>query len=335
MQTIINISQTILVFFIAMRRFTVIMLVIAAVITSCGQSPEKEVKLFDCDYVTTPEDSLLVTEIIGSLRSEIAAKDSAVTMAELMVSAGRSLLGKEYVAGTLDGWDKEILTIYINKTDCILFVEACTNLARAAVNPAIPENDFLSYAANVRQTRYRDGKTERYSDRVHYTTEWLRQAQSNGILEIKTKEFGGEVYDHPIGFMTQNSTYYRQLAEADSEPNAGKDLAIIRKVENTLNETPQYYIKDVDIKKAEPFIQTGDIIGYMSATPGLDIAHVAMAYVTDPDGNVVYGPHDENATVGFMHASMAEMQVVIDRQTISDYAINRKSITGICVARVK
>ena len=335
MQTITNISNSIRNYFIVMRHFSAILLAIAAVITSCGQSPEKEVKLFDCDYITTPEDSVLVTEIIGSLRNEIAAKDSAYTMPELMVSAGRSLLGKEYVAGTLDGGDKEILTIYINKTDCILFVEACTNLARAAVNPSIPENDFLSYAANVLQTRYRDGKTEHYSDRVHYTTEWIRQAQANGILEDKTLEFGGEVYDHPIGFMTKNSKYYRQLAEADSDPNAAKDIFAIKAVEAKLNEIPQYYIKDTDIKKAEPFIQTGDIIGYMSVTEGLDIAHVALAYVTDPDGAVIYGPHDSNATVGFMHASMAEMQVVIDHQTISDYACSRKSITGICVARVK
>ncbi len=318
-----------------MRHFSALLIILAAVLSSCGQSSKKEVKLFDCDYVTTPADSVLATEIIGALRNEIVAKDSVFTTPELMVSAGRSLLGKEYVAGTLDSFDKEVLAIYLNKTDCILFVEACTNLARAAVNPSIPENDFYSYAANLRQTRYRDGKTDNYSDRVHYTTEWIRQAQANGILEDKTKEFGGEVFDHPIGFMSNNSSYYRQLAEADTDPDAARDLQVIRSVENRLNQTPQYYIKDVDIKKAEPFIQTGDIIGFMAATEGLDIAHVVLAYVTDPDGVVVYGPHDKNVTVGFMHASMAEMQVIIDHQSIYDYANSRKSITGICVARVK
>ena len=318
---------------IVMRRLSAILLLAAAFITSCGQSTKKETRLFDCDYVTTPGDSVLATEIINVLKNEAAVKE--VSTPELMVIAGRSLLGKEYVAGTLDGGEKEILTLYLNNTDCILFVEACTNLARAAVNPKFPENNFLSYAADVLQTRYRDGKTEHYSDRIHYTTEWIRQAQANGILEDKTLEFGGEVYDHPINFMSNNIAYYKQIQNAATNEEAAADLARIKEIENTLNQTPQYYIKDVNIVKAEPFIQTGDIIGYMAATEGLDIAHVAMAYVTDPDGNVVYGPHDSNAKVGFMHASMAEMQVVIDHQSISDYAKGRKSITGICVARVK
>lgn len=316
-----------------MKHLSVIILLAAALATSCGQTTKKETKLLECDYVTTPADSLLASEIVGNLARYYADRDAST--AELMAVAGRSLLGKEYVAGTLDVGDKEVLCLFLNKTDCILFVEACTALARAAKDPAYPDNAFFSYASAVFQTRYRDGKVERYSDRIHYTTEWVRQAQANGILEDKTLEFGGEVFDHPIGFMSDNPQYYKQIAGAAHDPEAAKDLEAIKEVENTLNRTPQYYIKDVNIKKAEPFIQTGDIIGYMSTTEGLDIAHVAMAYVTDSDGNVVYGPHEGDVKVGFMHASMGEMQVVIDHQSIADYACGRKSISGICVARVK
>lgn len=316
-----------------MIRLSFIALLAATIFSGCGQNSKKEVKLFECDYVTTAADSALANDIVLSLRSEASARE--VSTPELMALAGRSLLGKEYVAGTLDASDTEKLTLYLNKTDCILFVETCTALARAAVNPAYPDNAFYSFAADVLQTRYRDGKTEHYSDRIHYTTEWIRQAQANGILEDKTKEFGGEVFDHPIGFMSNNIAYYKQLANAAEDTVAANNLAAIKNVENTLNQTPQYYIKDTDIKKAEPFIQTGDIIGFMAVTEGLDIAHVAMAYVTDNDGNVVYGPHDADAKVGFMHASMAEMQVIIDHQSIADYATGRKSICGICVARVK
>lgn len=316
-----------------MRRLSAILILAAIFFSSCGQNTKKETRLFDCDYLTTPEDSVLATDIINTLRSEIG--NGKTDTPELMALAGRNLLGKEYVAGTLDGSENEVLTLFLNKTDCILFVEACTNLARAAKNPVYPENNFLSFAANTLQTRYRDGKSSHYSDRIHYTTEWIRQGQANGILEDKTQEFGGQVFDHPIGFMSNNIAYYRQIANADNDTVAASDLAVIKKIEDKLNETPQYYIKDVDIVKAEPFIQTGDIIGYMAATEGLDIAHVVMAYVTDADGKVVYGPHGAGVTVGFMHASMAEMQVVIDKQSISDYAKGRKSITGICIARVK
>ena len=316
----------------SMKRLAFIFLFAAMVIVSCGQNKKPQEKSFDGDYVTTPEDSVLATEVINSLKQEYLA--SGASMSELAILAGRRLLGNEYVAGTLDGSDTERLTLYLLKTDCILFAETCANLARAAVNPTYPDNAFYSFADAVRQTRYRNGVVKNYSDRIHYTTEWIRQAQSNGILEDKTKEFGGVVYDHPISFMSNNIGYYKQISKAAIDSVAAKDLAVIKSVEGKLNQTPQYYIKDVDIVKAEENIQTGDIIGFMSSTEGLDIAHVVLACVTDADGNFVYGPHGKDVKVGFMHASMASMKVIIDRQSIADYATSRKSITGICVARL-
>ena len=309
------------------------MLLAATVFASCGQTKVEKTRLFAEDYITTPEDSALVDEIVLTLRREAACREA--TTPELMIMAGNRLLGNEYVAGTLDGGTKEDLTLYLLKTDCILFVEACTNLARAAINPEYPDNPFYSYAACVLQTRYRNGKADRYSDRIHYTTEWLRNAQAKGILEIKTEEFGGKVYDHPVGFMSNNINYYRQIANAATDTAAAKDLSVIKKVENTINQEPQYYIPDSEIEKAEQYIQTGDIIGYMSSTEGLDIAHVALACVTDADGAIVFGPHEGKVKVGFIHASMAQMKVIIDPQSIAEYAKARKYITGICVARVK
>lgn len=315
-----------------MNRLSAIVLFLAVFVASaCGQGKEFGVESFDCEYVTTPADSALATELVATLQSELKGRD--ITTAELMIHAGQTLLGNEYVAGTLDGADQEKLTLYLLKTDCILFVETCFNLARAAKGPEYPNNLFHSFASNVRQTRYRDGRIARYSDRVHYTTEWIRQGEKNGIVEDKSKAFGGVVYDHPIFFMSRNKQYYRQLKGAPEDTVAAKDLAAIEQVEAALNQEPQYYIPDVDIVKAEKFIQSGDIIGYMSATDGLDIAHVVLAYVTDKDGNVVYGQHGSDARVGFMHASMAAMKVIVDPKTISDYATSRKSITGIKVVR--
>lgn len=297
----------------------------------CCQTSQKA--SFNCEYITTPEDSTLAANIVASLREEYLA--SNLSTPELIVSAGHKLLGNEYVGGTLDQNLKETLTLYLLKTDCILFVETCTALARAAKEPAFPDNYFYSFASNIRQTRYRDGVTDNYSDRIHYTTEWIRQAQKNGIAEDITLAAGGEVWDHPIHFMSSHSSSYKQIADAAKDSVAAANLAKIREVEKTLNQEPQYYIPDVRIPECEKNIQTGDIIGYMSATEGLDIAHVVLAYVTDKDGSVVYGPHSADARVGFMHASMGAMKVIIDPKTIADYAQGRKGITGINVTRVK
>ena len=65
-----------------------------------------------------------------------ACEDASVTernlsVSELMVIAAKEMLGTPYVAGTLEEDPlKEQLRIYLTKTDCILFVETCLNLAR-------------------------------------------------------------------------------------------------------------------------------------------------------------------------------------------------------------
>lgn len=312
-----------------------ILLAAMAAITAacCAQTPSHKAESLDFKYITTAEDSTLAVSIIDSLRATYDASGRSATTPELMIKAGLRLLGNDYVASTLEEGDREDLRLYLYRTDCILFVETCTNLALAAKFPSY-ENSFYSFADNVRQTRYRNGHFENYSDRIHYTTEWIRQAESRGILEDKTREFGGKLHDHPFHFMSSHSGSYKHLKNADTDSLAALNLETIAKVEERLSEEPQYIIADTDIKKAEPFIQSGDIIGYMTDTDGLDIGHVVLACVTDKDGNIVFGPHGDDVKVGFMHASMKAMKVIIDPQSISDYACSSKSIPGIKVVRV-
>lgn len=296
----------------------------------CCQTSQKA--SFNCEYITTPEDSALAVSIVSSLREEFLAE--GLSTPELMIRAAQKLLGNKYVSGTLDQNSKETLTLYLLKTDCILFVETCTALARAAKNPEYTDNYFYSFAENVRQTRYRCGVTDSYSDRIHYTTEWIRQAQKNGIARDITSASGGQIYDHPIFFMSKHSGSYKQIADAPEDAAAARDLAKIIEAENTLNQEPLYYIPDSKIPNSEQYIQTGDIISYISTTEGLDISHVALAYVTDAAGKVIYGPHGKDAKVGFMHASLGAKKVIIDPKTIADYALGRKGIAGIGIARV-
>lgn len=267
------------------------------------------------EVVTTPKDIAFAESIMDEQAAYLRANPGATTP-ELMVLAARRMLGQPYVAGTLDKEDPEMLRIYLTQTDCILFVETIFNLAETVKDGAV---DFDSFAAHVRQTRYRGGVVDGYGSRIHYTTEWIRQGEARGIMEDLSARFG-EVYDHPIFFMSAHPGYYRQLKDAATDPVAAKDLEIISGVEKALSAEPQYYIPQEKIKAMEGNIRTGDIIGFMSGTPGLDIAHVVMAYVHD-------------GVVGFIHASMGKMEVIVDPKSIADYALSSKSITGIKVIR--
>ena len=281
---------------------------------------------FSC--VTTGRDVRRAEGILASLAERRAA--GSPTRAELMMQAAKQLLGTPYVAGTLDAPgvpcnaapgvspDREQLRIYLTKTDCILLVETCLDLASAVLAcPADGKADFPSFAREVWRSRYGSRDAGEYFNRIHYTTDWIRR-QEGTLLRDMTLDLGGEVYAHPIHFMSRHPGNYRQLAGAD--PDSQRNLQKIKQMEAELNQAPMTCIPKTRIKAIEGKIRSGDIVCFVSNVDGLDIAHVALACVT-PD------------KVGFLHASLNEGKVVIDSQSIADYTLGRKSLAGIKIVR--
>ena len=274
------------------------------------------------EYVTTEADRAVAMGVMENLHQALAdskASGKELSLPELMVMAAKQLLGTEYVAGTLEeDPDNEQLRLYLTKTDCILFVETCLNLARTVVQVGDKEPSFDGFAANVARTRYRKEPPYTYGDRIHYTTEWIRRQE--GRLDDITLELGGRIYDHPINFMSSHPGSYRQLAGADSIPQAALDLKLITEVEEELNEMPMTCIPKEKVAEAASDIRSGDIICFVSSVEGLDIAHVALAYV-------------EGDRVGFIHASQKDGKVEIDGKTIAEYVAPRSNLSGIKVVR--
>ena len=284
---------------------------LVAVLTACGARAAQPATPVN----TTEKDRQVAREILQTLQSAPGSSG------ERMLKAAISLLGTPYVASTLENTEKEELTIYLTRTDCILFVETCFNLVEA-VRIYGAEADFAGFADLVRQSRYRDGKVEHYSDRIHYTTEWIRNGEARGLLEDMTMAFGGMAADRPINFMSTHKGSYCQLAGAPEDTTAARDLALIATVEKTLSETPQSWIPTRKIPGMEQKIRSGDILCFMSGVPGLDIAHVGIAYVDD-------------GRAGFIHASSKGGKVMVDPRTIAEYAVAKKNCPGIKVVRVR
>ena len=270
-------------------------------------------------YITTEADKSKAGEVMQVLSK--ACEDASVSgrslsVSQLMVMAAREMLGTPYVAGTLEEDPlNEQLRIYLTKTDCILFVETCLNLARTVKEGSVTFDDFASRTA---RSRYRCKPPYTYGDRIHYTTEWIRRQKD--VLKDITMELGGEVNDHPIHFMSSNPKSYKQLADAANIPRAALDLRKIEEVEAALNKEPMTFIPKAKVATAGRGIKTGDIICYVSNVRGLDIAHVAIALV-------------EGDRVGFIHASQVDGKVEIDKQTIAEYVGLRSHLSGIKVVR--
>ena len=277
-----------------------ILLLLVPVLTWCrGQgvrSDEGEGRF----WVTTPADSLLAENVLAGL------KGTPMTVAELMVRAGKMLEGQPYVAGTLDELPEEQLCIYLTRTDCIIFVETCLALARTARQ----DGDFQMFANEILQSRYRGGHVSAYADRLHYTTEWCRQGVARGVLEDLTRTLGGEVLDREIDYMSAHPGSYPLMDDVDA----------IREAERSINAEPIHYIPKSKVAGALGGIRSGDIICLVSATKGLDVAHVGLAMV-------------EGGKVRLLHASTGPMKVTADTRTLQEYLAGRNSIAGIQVFR--
>jgi hypothetical protein len=243
----------------------------------------------------------------------LANKDKSVP--ELMIIAAKQMLGTEYVAGSLEQVPEK-LKVSLVETDCILFVETCLAMA---VNAKKGNDSPDSLCAFIQGTRYRNGVVDGYTSRLHYTSEWIRQGEANGIFREITDVLSGEnLSGQRFSYMSEHTGAYKQIKDNPSE------IAKIAKMEESLNRYTDYYvIPKAEVKKMEHLLKDGDILGFNSNVKGLDIAHVALVY------------HKENGEVGFIHASQVDGKVVIDEKSIHDYVNSRKSNDGIRIIRVK
>ena len=231
---------------------------------------------------------------------------------DLMVRCAKQFLGTEYVAGTLE-IEPEQLTINMDKTDCILFVEMCLAMVQTVKSD---EPTFETFCRNTQNLRYADGKVDGYASRNHYTSSWIKQGQENGIFTEVSKALGGKELDQHFDFMSTHLDSYKQLKD-----NPGMVVKIMQ-TEKALNKDEYFYLPQGDITSLTKGIKEGDIICFVTPVAGLDIGHVAIA-VKGSDGQM-----------HFIHASTKTMKVVVDSQTIADYVLTHKSTKGIRVVRI-
>ena len=230
---------------------------------------------------------------------------------DLIVRCAKQFLGTEYVAGTLE-IEPEQLTINMDKTDCILFVEMCLAMVQTVKSDAPTFENFCRYTQNL---RYAGGTVDGYASRNHYTSAWIKQGQENGIFTEVSKDLGGSRLDQHFDFMSTHLDSYKQLKD-----NPGMVVRIMQ-TEKALNKDEYYYLPQSDITRLTEGVKEGDIICFVTPVAGLDIGHVAIAV-------------KQGGQMHFIHASTKAMKVVIDTQTIADYVLTHKSTKGIRVVRI-
>jgi hypothetical protein len=221
-------------------------------------------------------------------------------MLDAYIRAGGSPLGTEP------------LTLSLTRFDCVTLVESCLAVARLAGSEGPPTWD--RFGREVERMRYRGGDRRAYSSRLHYFSEWISDGEQRGLVRDLGPELGGVPDGRPLCFMTEHRRSYPALA-----PEAVfREIAAI---ERRLDGRPRRVIPVQRIPEVSDRIETGDVLAFATAIPGLDVTHAAFAY------------RDDKGNLRVLHAPLSGGVVEITQATLPEYVAAIRRATGIMVAR--
>ena len=243
-----------------------------------------------------------------------------VPMGRSAVRVGELAAGTPYVPGTLDAYLRaggsppktEPLTLSLTRFDCVTLVEACLAVGRVAGQAGAPS--WERFGREVERMRYRGGERRGYASRLHYFSEWIADGEQRGLVRDLGVELEGVDDARPLRFMTEHRTSYPALS----------DDAVFREIgmmERRLDGRLRRIVPTTRIAEVSDRIETGDVLAFATAIPGLDVTHAAFAY------------RDRAGVLRVLHAPLSGGVVEVTRTTLPEYVAAIRRATGILVAR--
>ena len=270
--------------------------------------------LFSLVAVGTPK--IIVTEkdkVLLQEKLDKFAKDSNLSVGELVLKVGNDFIGTPYVSNTLDRTLDENLVVNLRELDCTTFVENCLAIA-LTIKSGKPT--FESFTSELEKIRYRNGQLNGYVSRLHYFGEWIWNNSEKGIVEDLSSKIGGAKCPVVLNFMSTHPESYPQLK---ANPVMVKE---IREIEIKVSAHPFFFIPKEQIERREKEIQGGDIVALVTKIPGMDVSHVGLLF-------------KKNRRVFLLHAPLSGGKVRTTNVPLSDYLKDSKNTTGIFVVRAK
>ena len=229
----------------------------------------------------------------------------------------RKFLGVPYVAYTLEVNDDERLVVNTRQLDCTTLVETVTALTLCAYRHLFTWRDYLNALSAM---RYRNGRIEDYTSRIHYFTEWITLNTEAGIVkEIQEPDppFSA-IQNVKVNYMSQHPQSYKALREHPEYLDA------IREMEQRVSGGRFRYIPKLMVKNQtllRQAVNDGDIIAITCKKAGLDIAHLGFAVWKD-------------GKLHLLNASMLHKKVVEEPMTLYQYLQQHSTHTGIRIIRI-
>jgi hypothetical protein len=236
------------------------------------------------------------------------------------VRVGELAAGTPYEPSTLEAYLRaggspagtEPITLSLTRFDCVTLVESCLAVARVAGDQGAPTWERFGRA--IERMRYRGGERRGYASRLHYFSEWIADGAWRGLVRDLGAELGGVEDRRPLRFMTRHRASYPALTDHGTFREIGS-------IERRLDGRPRRVVPTGRIREVADRIETGDVLAFATAIPGLDVTHAAFAY------------RDEAAVLRVLHAPLSGGVVEVTRATLPEYVAAIRRATGIMVAR--
>ena len=222
-----------------------------------------------------------------------------------------------FASYTLEVNDDERLVLNTRQLDCTTLVETVTALTLCAYRHLFTWRDYLNALTAM---RYRNGRIEDYTSRIHYFTEWITLNTEAGIVkEIQEPNppFSA-VQNIKVNYMSQHPQSYKALREHPEYLDA------IREMEKRVSGGRFQYIPKQMVKNQtllRQAVNDGDIIAITCKKAGLDIAHLGFAVWKD-------------GKLHLLNASMLHKKVVEEPMTLYQYLQQHSTHTGIRIIRI-
>lgn len=249
------------------------------------------------------------------LEQAITRNWKTLSIGDLVDHVGIAMCGTPYVSHTLElSSDKEICSANLDAVDCMTLIDICLAFARMLKRGGSTPADLIT---EVQFIRYRGGKLEDYSSRLHYMSDWLYDNERKGVLRVLSDIRGSQRFSQRVSYMSDHPEDYAQLA---------KHSDLIRKIrrdEDAINDRSMTFVPLNNISLAEPSLQTGDIVAVCTNLPGLDIVHSGLI------------ERDTHGSVHMLDASSLKQnqRVVVELTNLEKYLTWSRHLTGVMFAR--
>jgi hypothetical protein len=260
--------------------------------------------------IQTPATTLTESDRTKLQKTFAALGSSSTNFPDQIQRIAEQFLTVPYQGDMLDRAEPEVLTLSLQKFDCVLFVESVLAIARAGDDRS--EAGFIS---RMQTQRYRGGVIDGYCSRLHYFSDWIGDNQQRGLVEDLTPSLGGVAFKPRLDFMSQHWQKYPRLVDNRNNRDC------VERMETTLASQPRTYLPTASIAKHYDQLQSGDIVAIATSVQGLDVTHTGLVYRTKSGG------------VGIIHAApRSGVKVSRDLQSFVEQV---DQAIGILVARPK